>query len=276
MKAGKLQFRPRNTPRNKCFEKYTFDEVKARLEQYLAGEVAIGEFPRPAAKAQKRPAPAIAHDTLLVSIAAISRRIIQKFISGQSPHPERMRLWERSLLILDELVEKGILPPGSEFTFAKDGYVFRAVRYVSELDGDIVVPLAPPRFDGGAPDDMPELLPEGAASIEKTRARKIILDYAVKPYKPEKWSYVYIVRCADGTLYTGWTNELLARVHTHNLGQGAKYTKSRRPVQLVYWEVFGDKIDAMKREYQIKRYPRKQKLALIDAEQQGAQLPSSG
>ena len=59
--------------------------------------------------------------------------------------------------------------------------------------------------------------------------------------------YVYIVRCADQTLYTGWTNDLARRVAAHNSGQGAKYTRSRRPVELVYAEVCQDKWSAMRR-----------------------------
>ena len=76
-------------------------------------------------------------------------------------------------------------------------------------------------------------------------------------------NYVYILRCADDTLYTGWTNDIKAREHTYNTGQGAKYTKSRLPVKLVYWECFGTKSEALKREHQIKKYTRAQKLALI-------------
>jgi len=78
-----------------------------------------------------------------------------------------------------------------------------------------------------------------------------------------KWNYVYILRCNDDSLYTGWTNDIKSRIHIHNLGQGAKYTKSRLPVRLQYWECFGTKSEALKRECQIKKYTRKQKLELI-------------
>ena len=63
---------------------------------------------------------------------------------------------------------------------------------------------------------------------------------------------------------TGWTNDLEKRVKTHNAGQGAKYTRSRLPVRLVYFEAFADKREAQSREYQIKKLTRAQKLALID------------
>ena len=75
--------------------------------------------------------------------------------------------------------------------------------------------------------------------------------------------YTYILRCADNTLYTGWTNNLPQRLDTHNAGAGAKYTKARLPVELVYYEEFGTKQEAMKREHQIKRLSRTQKLDLI-------------
>lgn len=76
-------------------------------------------------------------------------------------------------------------------------------------------------------------------------------------------NYTYIVRCADGTLYCGWTNHLKERVAAHNSGKGAKYTKGRRPVELVYYEEFETKEEAMRREAQIKRMERAEKLELI-------------
>ena len=75
--------------------------------------------------------------------------------------------------------------------------------------------------------------------------------------------YVYIVRCSDNTLYTGWTNTLLARIEAHNNNKGAKYTRGRGPVRLVYLEVFEEKGDALKREKAIKKLSRKKKLELI-------------
>lgn len=76
-------------------------------------------------------------------------------------------------------------------------------------------------------------------------------------------NYTYIVQCSDGTLYTGWTNDLTRRIQAHNQGKGAKYTKARRPVTLVYYEAFETKEEAMKREYAIKRLSRKEKEELI-------------
>jgi len=72
-----------------------------------------------------------------------------------------------------------------------------------------------------------------------------------------------MLRCADGTLYTGWTNHLATRVAAHGMGKGARYTRGRLPVTLVYWEALGDKQAAMRREYAIKRLPRREKLNLI-------------
>ena len=77
-------------------------------------------------------------------------------------------------------------------------------------------------------------------------------------------AYTYIVRCADGSLYTGWTDDLEKRVAAHNAGKGAKYTRSRRPVELVYAETFSDVREAMSREWHIKQLTRAQKIALID------------
>ena len=76
-------------------------------------------------------------------------------------------------------------------------------------------------------------------------------------------NYTYIVECGDGSLYTGWTNNLEKRIQVHNAGKGAKYTKSRLPVKLVYWESFETKEEAMSREYEIKHMKRREKLLLI-------------
>lgn len=76
--------------------------------------------------------------------------------------------------------------------------------------------------------------------------------------------YCYIVECNDGTLYTGYTNNLQKRIETHNKGKGAKYTKTRLPVKLRYFETFESKREAMKREWYIKHnFSRQDKLALI-------------
>ena len=76
-------------------------------------------------------------------------------------------------------------------------------------------------------------------------------------------NYTYILKCKDGSLYTGWTNDLEQRVAAHNTGKGAKYTKARRPVELVYFEEFETKEQAMTREYAIKQMARKDKLELV-------------
>lgn len=78
-------------------------------------------------------------------------------------------------------------------------------------------------------------------------------------------AYAYIVECADGTLYSGWTNDLEKRIAAHNAGQGAKYTRSRRPVTLRYYEEFEDKNEALRREYALKKMTRAQKCALIES-----------
>jgi putative endonuclease len=74
--------------------------------------------------------------------------------------------------------------------------------------------------------------------------------------------HCYLLRCADGTLYCGITNDLEKRLNAHNAGEGAKYTRGRTPVKLVYRETCEDKSAALKRELQIKRLPREEKIAL--------------
>lgn len=76
-------------------------------------------------------------------------------------------------------------------------------------------------------------------------------------------NYTYILECNDKSLYTGWTNHLEERIHAHNNGKGAKYTRGKLPVKLVYFEVFTTKEEAMRREYEIKQLSRSQKLELI-------------
>ncbi len=79
-------------------------------------------------------------------------------------------------------------------------------------------------------------------------------------------NYTYILKCKDGSYYTGWTNHLEKRIATHNEGKAAKYTKYRRPVQLVYFECFKTKQEAMSREYAIKQLSRKEKEKLIQSQ----------
>ena len=78
-------------------------------------------------------------------------------------------------------------------------------------------------------------------------------------------NYTYIVKCSDETFYTGWTNDLKKRIEMHNSGKGAKYTKARLPVELVYYEAFDTKEEAMSREWHIKRLSRSEKRKLIEA-----------
>ena len=84
--------------------------------------------------------------------------------------------------------------------------------------------------------------------------------------------YTYVLRCADDTLYCGWTNDLTARLAAHNSGKGAKYTRGRGPVTLVYSEMFDTQSEAMQREAAIKKLTRPQKQALIDSQNGGELL----
>lgn len=80
------------------------------------------------------------------------------------------------------------------------------------------------------------------------------------------YNFAYMVRCSDDSLYTGWTNDIARRIRAHNSGAGAKYTRNRGPVELVYLERFDSKEEAMSREYRIKRLPRMKKMELLSSE----------
>lgn len=77
-------------------------------------------------------------------------------------------------------------------------------------------------------------------------------------------NFAYILLCSDGTFYCGWTNNLEKRLKAHNSGTGSRYTRARRPVELVYYEEFPTKEEAMSREWHLKRLSRNEKLALIN------------
>lgn len=79
----------------------------------------------------------------------------------------------------------------------------------------------------------------------------------------ERNNFVYILKCADNTLYTGWTNDLKKRLANHNRGTASKYTRVRLPVKLVYYESFEDSSSARKRECAIKKLRRSEKLSLM-------------
>lgn len=89
--------------------------------------------------------------------------------------------------------------------------------------------------------------------------------YIIKVIKIIKWigliflAFIYMVRCKDNSLYTGWTTNIERRVKEHNSGKGAKYTRARLPVKLVYYEKFKNKKEATKREYMIKKFSKLKK-----------------
>ena len=83
----------------------------------------------------------------------------------------------------------------------------------------------------------------------------------------EQGNFTYILECSDGSFYTGWTNNLERRVKAHNAGKGAKYTKSRKPVKLVYFETFLTKQEAMRREWEIKQLSRVEKMEADSSEE---------
>lgn len=83
-------------------------------------------------------------------------------------------------------------------------------------------------------------------------------------------NFTYVLTCSDGTLYTGWTNNLKKRLADHNAGRGAKYTRGRLPVRIFYWEVFDTREEAMRREREIKRLTRAEKFVLAQGKNREA------
>ncbi|MGL5207367.1 MAG: GIY-YIG nuclease family protein [Acidaminococcaceae bacterium] len=82
-------------------------------------------------------------------------------------------------------------------------------------------------------------------------------------------SYVYVLRCGDGSLYTGWTNDLKQRLAAHQSGKGAKYTRGRLPIEMVYSEELADKSSALKRENELKKLKKAEKESLIQQAKYG-------
>lgn len=78
-------------------------------------------------------------------------------------------------------------------------------------------------------------------------------------------AFVYVLRCRDGSLYCGWTNEVERRLHTHQTGKGGRYTRSRLPVELAWSRRMPSRRDAMREEARIKRLPRAEKLRLVSS-----------
>ncbi|MEG2931757.1 MAG: GIY-YIG nuclease family protein [Ruthenibacterium sp.] len=106
---------------------------------------------------------------------------------------------------------------------------------------------------------------DGAAAKRDASEASPAFRGTVRPDTGDAPAFVYMVQCADGTLYSGWTNDVEKRVTMHNAGRGAKYTRSRCPVQLAYAQLCKDKNDALRHECALKRLPRAAKLALCEA-----------
>ena len=98
-----------------------------------------------------------------------------------------------------------------------------------------------------------------------TVSRRLGVGYSISDVSAflEEKAFVYLLRCNDNSLYRGWTSDILKRVKAHNAGKGAKYTRAKLPVELVYFEVYTDKVAAMQREYEIKQMTKSEKEILI-------------
>ncbi len=113
-------------------------------------------------------------------------------------------------------------------------------------------------------------MPVMNANIKKDKVKdKLNVKKKDQLHRKVDRAYTYIVECGDGSLYTGWTNHLEERMKSHNEGKGAKYTRSRLPVRLVYYEEFATKQEAMKREFAIKQLTRRDKILLIEKQSVG-------
>ena len=100
-------------------------------------------------------------------------------------------------------------------------------------------------------------------SLRKADGASVHRTAGITNMEQKNLKYTYMLKCKDGSLYTGWTTDLDKRVACHNAGKGAKYTRARRPVELVYFEQFQTREEAMRRECEIKKLTRKQKEELI-------------
>lgn len=107
----------------------------------------------------------------------------------------------------------------------------------------------------------------------KFAGAELVWDHQAQGGRELSW-FVYMLRCGDGSLYTGCTNDLAARLAAHQSGRGAKYTRSHLPVSLAYWEELPDRSAAMRREAAVKRLSRAQKLMLMTDQTPG--MPPSG
>ena len=106
--------------------------------------------------------------------------------------------------------------------------------------------------------------PRASEWPEAYEAARVVLESLIKAtHSEDKKHYVYILRCADGTFYTGYTTDPERRTRVHNSGKGAKYTRARLPVELIYTEEFDDKSEAQRREYAIKKMSRAEKEKLV-------------
>lgn len=103
--------------------------------------------------------------------------------------------------------------------------------------------------------DIAQRTAEEGKSVEKTVETPV--------ETPAETNYAYLLRCADGSLYAGWTNDLEKRLAAHQSGKGAKYTKAHLPVELAYYETFATKEEAMRREYELKQMTKAQKEVLV-------------
>ena len=147
------------------------------------------------------------------------------------------------------------LPPG-EIRFLSGDRMPAAESGEGEAGGRRIffLPVRREGYDAGRP---------LRAAVRRQDEEAVLISMGEEPPREGGGSFTYLLECADGTLYCGWTNDLEKRVRAHNEGRGARYTRTRRPVRLVWWEEHGSREEAMSREWHIKRMTRKEKERLI-------------
>ena len=256
--------------RRKALETYDLAETIEILQSYLNDEIEVIITPNQPKKVKKKrrrwrrrklakPKRELTEiEILLFSIIVISSRIINKYWLGGVPRPERLEARDIMLSILRELAKAGTVEDKGIIELSKCGYKLKCACFWDEYVGEIAVPICEPEKVYENSDEEIEI--KSFPQIGKKQALRNILSY----YEWHKSShFIYIVRCKDSTLYTGYTNCLEARIETHNKGKGAKYTRGRLPVELVHFEEFEDKSSAMKREAQIKKMTKINKERLL-------------
>lgn len=216
-------------------------------------------------------------DFMVEVVAALIKNSEKFMICRRPAHKARGDLWE----FVGGKVEKGETKRQALIRECREelsvtvtvGRTFAQVKHVYP-DVTVHITLYEAQITEGEPrlnehSDIKWITPEEIPLYRFCPADEVFLQKVKELFAAEvgeadqERNTVYILECSDGTLYTGWTNDLTARLETHNKGKGGKYTRSRLPVKLIYSETFATPREARSREWHIKRLSRAEKLRLI-------------